>query len=456
MTEQSPHESRGARRPRRKRVPSVAIVGLTAAVLGSALVLGVDHRGTLVSLASTATGHGSGTSATAGGSSGGSSSGGSSSGGSSSGGSSAQDPGGLFGGGSSSGDGTGVSSGSSSSGSTSSATGSPANVAALAAKVSPALVDINATYSYQSAAGAGTGVVLTSDGEVLTNNHVVEGATAIRVTDVGNGTTYTASVVGYDAAHDIAVLKLANASGLTTATIGDSSSVRVGDGVVAVGNAGGAGGTPSSAGGAITGLGQSVTAGDEMTGSSEQLTGMIGVNAAVLAGDSGGSLVNSSGEVIGIDTAGSSGSSGGFASQSSDTSQTQAYAVPINTALSIARQIESGQGSGTTHVGGTAFLGVSIASADTQGGLGQGGSGATGGTSGATIAGLVSGGAASRAGLAVGDTITALDGHTIGQPSDLPTVLARLHPGDRVAITWVDSSGASHSGSITLGSGPPA
>ena len=252
------------------------------------------------------------------------------------------------------------------------------------------------------------------------------------------------------------MLKLNNASGLTTATFGDSSSLRVGQGVVAVGNAGGAGGTPSSAGGAITGLGQSVTAGDEMTGTSEQLTGMIGMDAAVLAGDSGGSLVNSSGQVIGIDTAGSSGSSGGFASQSTDTSQTQAYAVPINTALSIAQQIESGQGSGTTHVGGTAFLGVSIASADSEGGFGQYGSGSTSGTSGATIAGLVSGGAAASAGLAEGDTITALDGHTIGQASDLPTALAGLHPGDRVAIGWVDSSGASHSGSITLGSGPPA
>ncbi len=450
MTDQTPHESRGARRPRRRRIPPVAIVGMTAAVLGGALVLGVDHRDTLVSLASTAPGHGSGGSASAGGSSSGSSS--------SQEPSYSQAPGGVVGGGDSSGSGsgTGVSPGTSSSGSTSSATGSPGNVTAIAAKVSPALVDINATYSYQSAAGAGTGVVLSSDGEVLTNNHVIQGATSIRVTDIGNGRTYTASVVGYDATHDIAVLKLGNASGLTTATIGDSSSLRVGQGVVAVGNAGGAGGTPSAAGGAITGLGQSVTAGDEMTGTSEQLTGMIGVNAAVLAGDSGGSLVNAAGEVIGVDTAGSSGSSGGFASQSSDTSQTQAYAVPITTALSIARQVESGQSSSTTHVGGTAFLGVSIASADTQGGFGQGGTGSTSGTSGATIAGVVSGGAAADAGLADGDTITALDRHTIGQPSDLTAVLSGHHPGDRVAISWVDGSGASHSGSITLGSGPPA
>jgi len=330
-------------------------------------------------------------------------------------------------------------------------------VSSIAARVAPALVDVNSTFNYQNEAGAGTGVVLTSDGEVLTNNHVVSGATSISVTDVGNGKTYHATVVGYDASHDIAVLQLQGASGLTTASIGDSSTATVGEPIVAVGNAGGSGGTPTSAGGAITGLDQSVTAGDDLNGTSEQLAGMIAVNADVQAGDSGGSLVNSSGQVLGIDTAGSSGSTSvDFSSQSS---QVAAYAVPINTAMSIAQQIEAGQGTSTTHVGNTAFLGIMTSSSGAQGGAGSGyygGSGASTGTSGVTIAGVVSGGAAARAGLAEGDVITSFDGQTVSGQSDLTRLLVPLHPGDKVQIGWVDGSGQSHTGTVDLGSGPPA
>jgi S1-C subfamily serine protease len=330
-------------------------------------------------------------------------------------------------------------------------------VTGIAAKVAPALVDVNATFNYQNAAGAGTGVVLTSDGEVITNNHVVNGATSIRVTDVGNGQTYRATVVGYDASHDIAVLQLQGASGLRTASIGDSSTATVGEPIVAVGNAGGSGGAPTSAGGAITGLDQSVTAGDDLNGTTEQLAGMIGVNADVQAGDSGGSLVNSAGQVIGIDTAGSSRSTSvDFSSQSS---AVQAYAVPINTAMSIAQQIESGQGTSTIHVGTTAFLGVMTSSSGTQGAGGSGGSEGSGtptGASGVAIAGVVSGGAAAQAGLAEGDVITSLDGQTVSAPSDLTKLLVPLHPEDKVEVGWVDSSGQSHTGSVVLGSGPPA
>ena len=448
MTDQTTREWQSRRKVRR-RVPHYVAVGLVAAAIGGAVVLGVDHRGEIVSLASSATGHASSGSAAGGSASAGGSGGG------------VQDPGGFFGGGSTgSGSPGGYSGGGSSSwstgGSTSSASGSPSDVTGIAAKISPALVDINATYSYQSASGAGTGIVLTSDGEILTNNHVIDGATSISVTDIGNGKTYTASVVGYDASHDLAVLKLANASGLTTAPLGDSSTVSVGDGVVAVGNAGGVGGTPSAAGGQITGLGQSVTASNEMTGTAETLTGTLGTNADVQPGDSGGSLVTSSGQVIGIDTAGSSGSSSGFAAQSAQptqSSQSTAYAIPINAALTIARQIESGQSTSTTHVGGTAFLGVSIDTSGSEGGSVGGGSGTT---SGAAIAGVVSGGAADTAGLAAGDTITAIDGTSISRPSDLSGALVGLHPGQTVQISWTDGSGQSHNGPITLGSGPPA
>ena len=177
----------------------------------------------------------------------------------------------------------------------------------IASRVDPGLVDVKSTLGYQDATALGTGIVLTSSGEVLTNNHVINGATSVSVTDVGNGKTYNATVVGYDESGDVAVLQLSGASGLTTAALGNSSSVAVGNNVVALGNAGGVGGTPSVAAGTVTALNQSITASDESSGASEQLTGLIETNADIQAGDSGGSLVNSYGQVIGMDTAASTG-----------------------------------------------------------------------------------------------------------------------------------------------------
>src|SRR6266702_6812290 len=207
----------------------------------------------------------------------------------------------------------------------------------IAQRVDPALVDIVSTNSVQGATSAGTGIVLTSNGEVLTNNHVIRGATSIKVTDVGNGRTYTAKVVGYDASRDVAVIQLQNASGLTTANLGDSSSVQAGDAVTALGNAGGKGGTPSVATGTVTALNQGITASDEGSGvNSEQLTGLIETNADIQPGDSGGALVNSYGQVIGMNTAASSGTQ--FQSASGQ-SAAQAYAIPIDHAETIAQQI---------------------------------------------------------------------------------------------------------------------
>src|SRR5450631_462284 len=183
----------------------------------------------------------------------------------------------------------------------------------ITGKVSPGLVDVVSTLGDENGEAAGTGMVLTSTGEVLTNNHVIDGATSISVTDIGNGRTYKASVVGYDKTQDVAVLQLQDASGLQTAKIGDSSKATVGESVVAVGNAGGAGGTPSAAGGSIIALNQHITASDELGGASEQLTGLIEVNADVQPGDSGGSLVNSAGQVVGIDTAASGANGDPFA-----------------------------------------------------------------------------------------------------------------------------------------------
>jgi S1-C subfamily serine protease len=322
----------------------------------------------------------------------------------------------------------------------------------IAARVDPAVVNIVSTDGDQGATSAGTGIVLTSNGEVLTNNHVIRGATSIKATDVGNGRTYTAKVVGYDASDDIAVLQLQNASGLTTASVGDSSTVQPGDAVTALGNAGGKGGTPSVASGTVTALNQSITASDEGSGVSEKLTGLIQTNADIQPGDSGGPLANSHGEVIGIDTAASTGFQ--FQSQS-QSGQEQAYAIPINQALSIARQIEAGHTSSTVHIGATAFLGIATSGSSSGGDFGGfGGFGGDG--TGVTIAGTVSGSPAASAGLTAGDTVTSVGGQTVSSATDVQQVLIKYHPGDKISISWQDQSGQSHTTTVTLANGPAA
>jgi S1-C subfamily serine protease len=333
----------------------------------------------------------------------------------------------------------------------------------IASKVDPTLVNVTSTLGYQGATGKGTGIVLSSDGEILTNNHVIAGATSVTVTNIGNGKTYPATVVGYDAAHDIAVLKATGASGLKSASLGDSGTVKVGDTVVALGNAGGKDGIPSVAPGSVTALNQSITASDESSGSSEQLSGLIQTNADIQPGDSGGPLVSSHGQIIGVNTAASSGyqfggmggngfggglggglGSGGSGSADGSGSTTQGFTIPINTALSIARQIESGNGAGTVHIGATAFLGVAIST------------GAYASSQGVQIAGVTSGTPAARAGLAQGDVITSVAGHAVNSGTSIAQVLENYHPGDKVAIAWTDGYGQSHTATVTLATGPAA
>jgi S1-C subfamily serine protease len=313
------------------------------------------------------------------------------------------------------------------------------STAAIVQKIDPAVVDIVSTLNGGQAAG--TGIVLTSSGEVLTNNHVIDGATSIAVTDVGNGQTYQASVTGYDASHDVAVLKLSGASGLQTASIGDSGSVQVGQKVVAVGNAGGRGGTPSVATGQVTGLNKSITAVDQGSGTSERLTGVIRTNADIQPGDSGGPLLNTSGQVIGMDTAASSAQTD---AANGESAAVQAFAIPISQAVSTAGQITAGQASATVHVGATAFLGVEVSS--------QGGPGVNG----APIAGVVPGGAAANAGITGGDVITSVGGQAVTSANGLRDALGPRHPGDTVRVTWTDPQGQQHSASMVLGSGPAA
>jgi S1-C subfamily serine protease len=317
------------------------------------------------------------------------------------------------------------------------------STASIVRMTDPAVVDIVSTLGDQGGAAAGTGIVLTSSGEILTNNHVIDGATSIRVTDIGNGRTYSASVTGYDATRDIAVLKLSGASGLKTATIGDSSAVKVGSKVVGIGNAGGKGGLPSVAAGNVTGLGKSITAVDAGSGSSERLTNVIRTNADIQAGDSGGPLLNTAGEVVGIDTAASTSQS-----QAQAAGVTQAFAIPINRAISIANQIESGTASATVHLGATAFLGVGVSS------QGLPGSSTTG--SGAAVAGVEQGSAAAGAGIVTGDVITSIGGQAVSSPTALRDALISHHPGGTVSVGWTDQSGQQHSANVVLGSGPAA
>jgi S1-C subfamily serine protease len=324
-----------------------------------------------------------------------------------------------------------------------------ADPSAAVQKVVPGLVDVNTELGLQNGRGAGTGIVLTADGEILTNNHVVEGATKISVTDIGNGQTYDATVVGYDRTEDVAVLKLSNASGLATAPIGDSGKVAVGDQIAGVGNAGGAGGAPSVAPGQVTGLGKSITATDDSAGTAEQLAGLIQIAADIQPGDSGGALVNAAGQVVGMDTAastsyqlgqrgGNGGNSGSGGSGGSGTAA-QGFAIPINQALSIANQIESGPASATVHLGETAILGVSVGNA---------------GGSGVAIGKVLSGGPAEQAGLAEGDVVTTLDGQPVASANALTTAMDRHHPGDKVTLGWTDQQGQAHTATVPLATGP--
>jgi S1-C subfamily serine protease len=307
----------------------------------------------------------------------------------------------------------------------------------VAAKVDPALVDIDTVLGAENGQAAGTGIVIEGSGVILTNNHVVAGATSITVTDLGNNKEYRAAVVGYDRTGDIAVLKLSGASGLTTATLAASADVKAGDPVVAIGNAGGTGGTPSAVGGVVSALNQSITASDESSGSSEQLTGLIEVNAAIQAGDSGGPLLTTSGQVIGMDTA----ASAGFQYQASGG---DGYAIPIGNATTIADQIRAGKSSSVVHIGATAYLGIETTSSNRS----------TGGATGPVVLGVVQGSPAESAGLSRGDVITSISGTAVDTATALTTKLDGYHPGDSVKVAYTDLSGQSHTSTVKLATGP--
>ncbi len=343
----------------------------------------------------------------------------------------------------------------------SSATGAPSDIATIRAKVRPALVDINTVLGYETEEAAGTGMVLTSTGKILTNNHVIEGATKISVTDLGNGRTYSATVLGYTRTDDIAVLQLTDASGLKTVHIGNSSSVKVGEAIVGIGNAGGTGGEPSAAGGSVTALDQSIVASDggSFGTTYEHLKGLIESNADIQPGDSGGPLVTTSGAVVGMDTAASE--SEGYSFEGATTGH--GYSIPINEAVSTARQIIAGKATSSLHIGGTAFLGVLVEAVTTRTGFNRFSPGSpvtsTPGTSSATAGAFVEevipGTPAEDAGLGATDVITSIGGTRVTSPSNLTQLLLRYHPGDAAKVGWTTGSGQAESSTVRFASGPP-
>ena len=286
------------------------------------------------------------------------------------------------------------------------------------------LVRIATTLKYDGGKAAGTGMILTSDGEVVTNHHVVAGATSIKVKVMSTGTTYTAKVVGTDTKDDVAVLQLVGASGLSTVTT-DTDGVSVGDAVTAVGDANGTVDYFSAAAGSVLAEDQTITTQSEANVEGEKLAGLIEISSDVISGDSGGATYDDQGEVVGMTTAASSGGS-----------DVVGYAVPIAKVLNIADDLESGVAKARYDYGYPAFLGV---------GLGE---------TTATVQGVYKSTPAAEAGLVAGDTITAIDGTRVSTSRALRRAVAAHSPGDSIDVTWTDSSGTSHTATVTLAQGP--
>ena len=302
-------------------------------------------------------------------------------------------------------------------------TGTTGNSVAAAQSAGVVLIEAETN----SGIAAGTGMILTADGKVLTNYHVVAGTGKIAVTVADTGDTYTATVVGFDQAKDVALLQLKDASGLTTVTV-DNDQVAVGDQVAAVGNASG-GGELVMAAGDVTATGQDLTvSSDSPWGNSEDLSGLVETNARAVPGDSGGPMFDAQNEVLGMTTAGS-------------TKERTSYAVPIATALAVVDQIETGQDAGTVRVGPAGYVGIKVADAE-QGGTGK------------TITEVVAGSPAAKAGIISGSRLTKVGDTPITASTNLATVIRALEPGQQVSLEWTTRNGTQKSATVTLGSSP--
>ena len=296
------------------------------------------------------------------------------------------------------------------------------DVQAILAKVQPGVVYIHTQASrggrFFPSQGAGTGVVLTADGEVLTNAHVVAGATSIKVNLAGETQSRDATLIAADSANDVALLKINGASNLKTVELGNSGDLRVGDDVVAIGNALDLKGGFTVTRGIVSALNRSIDAQD-----GQDLTGLIQTDAAINPGNSGGPLVNAGGQVIGINTA------------VDGQGQNIGFAIAIDKIKPMLERLRSGQSPATSP---RAYLGVST-QADTTGG--------------ATVVDVGAGTPAASAGLQVGDVIVAIDGQQITDPDGLSTAIGAHKPGDRVTVTY-QRGGARRTAQVTLGTRP--
>lgn len=319
-----------------------------------------------------------------------------------------------------------------------SASADPIDGPAVVSAVEPGMVQITTTVNYQGVIGNGTGLILTPDGQILTNHHVVQGANSIKVLSIATGQTFDADVVGYDRDNDIALLQLRGASGLPTAPLGDSASVTIGDPVLTIGNANGTGAPLTHEAGAVTQLGRSIDAHDELTGSSHVLGDLIESSTNLRSGDSGGALVNSAGQVVGLNAAATLNFKMGRSTPGGE-----GFAIPINKALGIVDQIRSGAPSPSVHIGPSAILGIGINAGPSGNGPG-----------GLPVRTILRGGPADQAGMAPGDIITAIDGTPIDSANALTAVLDQRSPGNVIEVTWLDRTDQTRQAKVTLGSGP--
>jgi S1-C subfamily serine protease len=289
----------------------------------------------------------------------------------------------------------------------------------------------------------------------------------VTVTPVTSGHSYPARILGYDRADDIALLQVRGIPRLKAVTIGRSARVRVGTPVLAIGNEAGQGGSPTVAPGVISNLDRTIVATDQSSGLTETLHGMMQTSADIRPGDSGGPLAGPDGRVIGINTA-----AGGNTVYSG-------YAIPIDQAMPIARQIAAGRQSARVQIGLPAFLGVLLPDSSSTSPQRQGrrdphqtgavsgsGSGCTSGDTtaapasiapagiGALVNGVLCGTPAAQAGLFAGDVITSAEGYAVTSPRSLTAILGRFRPGSQVALAWVAPGGSLHTALVTLAGGP--
>jgi putative serine protease PepD len=303
-------------------------------------------------------------------------------------------------------------------------------------KIEPAVVAINTTVGSdgpfgRGGSGAGTGIVVSASGEVVTNAHVVANADSIRVQVPDHDGTVTARVVGSDAGADLALLRLEGISDLPVATFAATSTVHVGDPVLAVGNAEGYGGAPTVTEGIISALDRDLPADSDTSG---RLRGLLQTDAALNPGNSGGALVDSAGRVVGVTTAIAGGQRGTQA-------QNIGFAIPSDTVLKALPGLRSGRKVAPgPSASPTAFLGVELAD--------------SGGT-GAQIAAVDPSSPADDAGLRAGDVVTSADGTNIDSPADLRAVIAKHRPGDRIGLTWrPGGQGQTKTATVRLGRRP--